>query len=327
MIKKILITGGAGYVGSALTDSLIENNYDVTVIDLFIYGEQVFKNKNKINIIKGDIRNTKLLKKIIPGHDAIIHLACISNDPSFELNPSLGKSINLDAFEPLVKISKENGIKRFIYASSSSVYGIKSEQNVHEEMKLEPLTDYSKFKANCEDICMRYNSKDFDALVIRPATVCGYSMRQRFDLVVNILTNLALNNKPITVYGGEQLRPNIHIKDMIEIYLMGLKKDSSSINGKIFNAGYDNQKVIDLANIVKKNVDTETEIIQTKSDDNRSYHISSEKIKKELGFVNKYNIADAVKDIKNAFLSNKYEDTLNNINYFNVKMMKKIKLI
>jgi len=174
---------------------------------------------------------------------------------------------------------------------------------------------------------MRYNSKDFDALVIRPATVCGYSMRQRFDLVVNILTNLALNNKPITVYGGEQLRPNIHIKDMIEIYLMGLKKDSSSINGKIFNAGYDNQKVIDLANIVKKNVDTETEIIQTKSDDNRSYHISSEKIKKELGFVNKYNIADAVKDIKNAFLSNKYEDTLNNINYFNVKMMKKIKLI
>lgn len=327
MIKKILITGGAGYVGSALTDSLIENNYDVTVIDLFIYGEQVFKNKNKINIIKGDIRNTKLLKKIIPGHDAIIHLACISNDPSFELNPSLGKSINLDAFEPLVKISKENGIKRFIYASSSSVYGIKSEQNVHEEMKLEPLTDYSKFKANCEDICMRYNSKDFDVLVIRPATVCGYSMRQRFDLVVNILTNLALNNKPITVYGGEQLRPNIHIKDMIEIYLMGLKKDSSSINGKIFNAGYDNQKVIDLANIVKKNVDTETKIIQTKSDDNRSYHISSEKIKKELGFVNKYNIADAVKDIKNAFLSNKYEDTLNNINYFNVKMMKKIKLI
>ena len=327
MIKKILVTGGAGYVGSALTDSLIENNYEVTVIDLFIYGKEVFKNKNKINIIKGDIRDKKLLNKIIPGHDAIIHLACISNDPSFELNPSLGKSINLDAFEPLVKISKENGIQRFIYASSSSVYGIKNEENVHEEMKLEPLTDYSKFKANCEDICMRYNSKDFNVLVIRPATVCGYSMRQRFDLVVNILTNLALNNKPITVYGGEQLRPNIHIKDMIEIYLMGLNKDNSLINGKIFNAGYDNQKVIDLAHIVKKNVNPQIEIIRTVSNDNRSYHISSEKIKKELGFVNKYNIADAVKDIKNAFLSNKYKDTLNNINYFNVKMMKKIKLV
>ena len=193
-------------------------------------------------------------------------------------------------------------------------------------MKLEPLTDYSKFKAKCEDIGMKYNSKSFDFLVIRPATVCGYSMRQRFDLVVNILTNLALNNKPITVYGGEQLRPNIHIKDMLEIYLLGLKKESSSINGKIFNAGYDNQKVSELANIVKENVDIKTEIITTKSDDNRSYHISSDKIKKELGFVNRYNIADAVKDIKNAFKSKKYNDPLNNINYFNVKMMKKIKL-
>ena len=326
MIKKILITGGAGYVGSALADELVKNDYDVTVLDLCIYGKDVFKNSNKINLVVGDIRDITLLKKIIPGHDAVIHLACISNDPSFELNPELGKSINLDAFEPIVKISKDNGIKRFIYASSSSVYGIKEEKNVHEEMELKPLTDYSKFKVNCEEICLKYNAKDFDVLVIRPATVCGYSIRQRFDLVVNILTNLALNNKPITVYGGEQLRPNIHIKDMIRAYLMGLSKESNLINGKIFNAGYDNQKVIDLANIVKINVNKETEIIQTSTNDNRSYHISSKKIKKELGFENKFNIGDAVQDIKKAYESKLFNDSLNNEIYFNVKMMKKINL-
>tara|TARA_Y100000741_G_scaffold364791_1_gene357028 strand:- start:1328 stop:2311 length:984 start_codon:yes stop_codon:yes gene_type:complete len=326
MIKKILITGGAGYVGSALADELVSKNYDVSVIDLCIYGREVFKNSNKINLVVGDIRDTDLLKKIIPGHDAVIHLACISNDPSFELNPELGKSINLDAFEPIVKISKDNGVKRFIYASSSSVYGIKEEKNVHEEMELKPLTDYSKFKVNCEEICLKYNSKDFDVLVIRPATVCGYSMRQRFDLVVNILTNLALNNKPITVFGGEQLRPNIHIKDMVRAYLMGLTKESNLINGKIFNAGYDNQKVIELADIVKTNVNKNTEIIQTSSNDNRSYHISSEKIKRELGFKNEYNIGDAVKDIKKAYESKLFNDSLNNEIYFNVKMMKKINL-
>jgi len=326
MIKKILITGGGGYVGSALADELVESGYIVTVIDLFIYGEDVFKNKLKINLIKGDIRDQNLLNKIIPSHDAVIHLACISNDPSFELNPELGKSINLDAFEPLIKISKENGVKRFIYASSSSVYGIKNETDVHENMSLEPLTDYSKFKVNCEEISLKYNSKNFDVLIIRPATVCGFSKRQRFDLVVNILTNLALNKKPITVFGGEQLRPNIHIKDMIRIYKIGLVKESHQINGKIFNAGYDNHKVIDLAEIVKENINSDVEIIKQESNDNRSYHISSKKIKKDLGFENNYSIADAVIDIKSAFEKNKYQDSLNNELYFNVKMMKNINL-
>ena len=326
MIKNVLITGGAGYVGSALSDELIRKNYNVTVLDLFIYGKNVFKNYSKIQLINGDIRDQNLLRKIIPGHDAVIHLACISNDPSFELNPLLGKSINLDAFDPLVKISKDSGVNRFIYASSSSVYGIKDELNVHEEMDLKPLTDYSKFKANCEEICLKHNAKNFDVLVIRPATVCGYSMRQIFDLVVNILTNLGINKKKITVFGGEQLRPNIHIKDMIRAYLTTLEKESALINGKIFNVGYDNQKVIELANIVKKYINNDIEIIKTETNDNRSYHISSDKIKKELGFKNMYNTADAVKDINNAFKLNLFNDSLNNEIYFNVKMMKKIHL-
>ena len=153
-MKKIFITGGAGYVGSELTKYLLNNGYKVTVYDLFIYGNTLENNKN-LNLVEGDIRNQELLKEHLKEHDALIHLACISNDPSFELNPKLGKEINLDAFEPLVELSKNAGIKKFFYASSSSVYGIKSEKNVNEDMSLEPLTDYSKFKAECENILLK----------------------------------------------------------------------------------------------------------------------------------------------------------------------------
>ena len=326
MKKKIFITGGAGYVGCSLVDQLIEKNYDVTVLDLCLYGENVFNDKSKVNLIKGDIRDQKLLEESLPGHYAVIHLACISNDPSFELNPFLGKSINLDAFEPLIKISKESGISRFIYASSSSVYGIKEDMNVTENVKLEPITDYSKFKAQCEEICLKYSSKDFITTIIRPATVCGFSKRQRFDLVVNILTNLGVNTGQITVFGGKQLRPNIHINDMIDAYINILEQEEKKVNSKIYNVGYENQPVLELANLVKKNIEKKVEIILTETDDNRSYHISSDKIRNELDFINKYTIKDAIIGIKNAFKRNEYIDSLNNDIYFNVKMMKKINL-
>ena len=326
MKKKIFITGGAGYVGCSLVDKLIEKNYEVTVLDLCLYGDNVFKDKSKVNLIKGDIRNQKLLSNNLPGHYAVIHLACISNDPSFELNPLLGKSINLDAFEPLIKISKDSGVSRFIYASSSSVYGIKEDMNVTEDVLLEPITDYSKFKALCEEICIKYSSKDFITTIIRPATVCGFSKRQRFDLVVNILTNLGINTGQITVFGGKQLRPNIHINDMVDAYLNILGQEEKKVNTKIYNVGYENQPVIELANLVKKNIEQKVEIIQTETNDNRSYHISSKKIKNELGFANKYSIEDAIIGIKEAFKRNEFVDSLKNDNYFNVKMMKKINL-
>ncbi len=326
MKKKIFITGGAGYVGCSLVDKLIEKNYEVTVLDLCLYGDNVFKDKSKVNLIKGDIRNQKLLSNNLPGHYAVIHLACISNDPSFELNPLLGKSINLDAFEPLIKISKDSGVSRFIYASSSSVYGIKEDMNVTEDVLLEPITDYSKFKALCEEICIKYSSKDFITTIIRPATVCGFSKRQRFDLVVNILTNLGVNTGQITVFGGKQLRPNIHINDMVDAYLNVLGQEEKKVNTKIYNVGYENQPVIELANLVKKNIEQKVEIIQTETNDNRSYHISSKKIKNELGFANKYSIEDAIIGIKEAFKRNEFVDSLKNDNYFNVKMMKKINL-
>tara|TARA_Y100001958_G_C21238159_1_gene565072 strand:- start:960 stop:1940 length:981 start_codon:yes stop_codon:yes gene_type:complete len=325
-MKKIFITGGAGYVGSVLTPYLLSKGFKVTVLDLMIYGSSVLSKNKNLTIIKGDIRDENLMNKILPNHDAVIHLACISNDPSFELNPKLGKSINLDAFEPLVKISKKNSIKRFIYASSSSVYGIKKEKDVDELKSLEPLTDYSRFKAECEKILLKYESSDFTTTVIRPATVCGYGPRQRLDVVVNILTNLAYHKRKILVLGGNQLRPNIHIIDMARVYETLLTKDKDLISGQIFNAGYENQKVIDLAGIVKKVIGNDVKIEIQRSNDNRSYHISSNKIKKVLNFSTERTIEDAVKDLKNAFDQGLLKDTLTNDSYFNIKKMNSINL-
>ena len=324
--NKIFITGGGGYVGSLLVPTLLEKGYEVTVIDLFIYGEDKLDDHPNLTKVKGDIRDQALLQQHIPGHDAVIHLACISNDPSFELDPDLGKSINFDAFEPMVQIAKNGGVQRFIYASSSSVYGIKDAPNVTEDMELEPLTDYSKFKAMCEEVLANYQSDDFTTVTIRPATVCGYGRRLRLDLTVNILTNFAINKDKITVFGGEQKRPNIHIKDMVRAYLHVLNLPDEKVAGGIFNAGYENHKVKDIAQMVKNVVGDHVNIITTPTDDHRSYHISSDKIKRELGFEPIHTIEDAVRDLKEAFdaglIPNSFEDTA----YFNVKLMNDIEM-
>jgi nucleoside-diphosphate-sugar epimerase len=324
-MKKIFITGGAGYVGSVLTPYLIKKGHEITVFDLMLYGDTLKKDKN-LKIIKGDIRNIGLLKETIKGNEIVIHLACISNDPSFELNPTLGKEINLDAFMPLVEISKNLGIKKFIYASSSSVYGVKKEKDVNENMFLEPLTDYSKFKADCEKILFKYKSKDFVTAVLRPATVCGYSPRQRLDLVVNILTNLAYHNREITIFGGDQLRPNIHIQDMVRAYELFIDADDDKINGKTFNVGFENLNVNQLAVEVQKVIGSDVKIKELLSNDNRSYHISSKKIQEELGFIANFRISNAIEDLKYAFEKKLLSDCLINENYFNIKKMQSINL-
>jgi nucleoside-diphosphate-sugar epimerase len=323
---KILITGGAGYVGSKLVPKLLEVNHEVTVFDLMIYGEDVLDNHSKLKKVKGDIRNQKLLTETIPGHDAVIHLACISNDPSFELNPTLGKSINFDAFEPLVKISRDANVNKFIYASSSSVYGIKSDKNVTEDMKLEPLTDYSKFKAECEKILNNYASEDFVVTTVRPSTVCGYAKRQRLDLVVNILTNHAFHNRIIKVFGGEQLRPNIHIDDMADSYLAILGAPNKKINKEIFNIGFKNQSVDELALDVKSVLGEDIKVIKTASNDNRSYHVSSKKISEVIGFETKKTVENAVEDLKVAFQKGLLPNSMIDEKYFNIKRMNSIKL-
>jgi nucleoside-diphosphate-sugar epimerase len=323
-IKSVLVTGGAGYVGSVLVPELLKKGYRTKVLDLYLYGDDVLdavKDDPNLEQIKGDIRDRALLEKVIPGTDAIIHLACISNDPSFELNPQLGKSINYDAFLDLVTVSKASKVKRFIYASSSSVYGIKDEPNVTEDLPLMPLTDYSKYKALCEEVLLKEREPGFVTLILRPSTVCGYSPRLRLDLSVNILTNHAVNKNKITVFGGQQMRPNIHIADMVDAYLKSLEWPDEAIDGKIFNVGYENYKVAELAEMVRSVVGPGVEIVTTPTNDNRSYHVSSEKINRELGFLAHHSVEDAVRDLVEAFHDGKVPNPMDDIRYYNIKTM------
>ena len=328
-LKTVLVTGGAGYVGSALVPRLLREGYRVKVLDLYIYGSDVFDgakpNPNLLEI-RGDIRDEKLLDQSLSGVDAVIHLACISNDPSYELNPKLGKSINHDAFLPLVRLSKKHGVKRFIYASSSSVYGIKAVDNVTEDLPLEPLTDYSKFKALCEEELLRESSDEMTTVIFRPSTVCGCSPRLRLDLTVNILTNHAINKGEITVFGGGQKRPNIHIQDMVQVYVNALQWKHDQIHRKIFNVGYENFTVREIAEMVREEVDHKIPIKVTATEDNRSYHVSSEKIRRELGFVATHSIRDAIRDLKAAFDGGKIPDSMTAPRYYNIKTMQQIDL-
>ena len=325
----VLVTGGAGYVGAVLVPLLLSAGYRVKVVDLYLYGDEVLgsvKGNPALQEIKGDIRDTALLRRVLAGTDAVIHLACISNDPSFELDPELGRSINYDAFVNLVKISKESGVRRFIYASSSSVYGIKSEKDVTEDLPLKPLTDYSKYKALCEDVLHRERTPGFTTLIIRPATVCGYSPRLRLDLTVNILTNHAISQRAIKVFGGEQMRPNIHIDDMVRVYKQALEWPADAIDGRVYNVGYHNYKVREIADMVKEVIGPDIQIVTTPTDDNRSYHVSSERIKRELGFAPEHSLVDAVSDLRDAFDASKIPDSMTDDRYYNIKRMQRLRL-
>ena len=325
--KKIFVTGGAGYVGSALIPRLLELGHEVVSYDLYIYGN-VLKADPKLKEIKGDIRDKKKLVDSSKDCDAFIHLACISNDPSFDLNPELGRSINFDAFKNVIEAVKHNKTKRLIVASSTSQYGIKPEgMDVTEETEAEPITDYAKFKIECEKLLLDSDVGHTEYVFARPATLCGYSPRLRLDLSVNILTINALVNKKIKVFGGSQMRPTLNMKDMVRFYETLLLAPGEKIHKQAFNIAYNNMTIMEIAKLVKKILNDDSISIEvTPTDDLRSYHVNTDKIKKVLDFECKFGIDDGIDTIADAFNKGLIKDPMNNPMYYNIKRMKDIQL-
>ncbi len=332
MTRKVLITGGAGYVGSLLTPTLLDDGYEVLVYDIMYFGlDHLPRDNSNLTVVDGDIRDTNSFRKACAGVDAVIHLACISNDPSFELDDGISTSINFDCFEPMVVAAKEAGVRRFIYASTSSVYGVSDAPDVREDHPLVPLTHYNKFKGLCEPLLFKHQAPEFACVTIRPSTVCGYAPRCRLDLTVNILTNHAINKGEIMVFGGDQYRPNLHIKDMVRLYETLLDLTPERIAGETYNAGYRNMKVMEIADVVKRVVEEEfperapITIERTPSDDNRSYRVNSDKIREDLGFIPKFTVEDAVRDLCRAFRDGNLPDSFDDDSYYNVRTMKALK--
>lgn len=329
---NICIPGAAGYVGSALVPQLLEAGHRVTVYDSFLYQEpdewlwNLQIRPERLTIVRGDVRDLERFRTTLPGIDAVLHLACLSNDPSCELDAAETKAVNYLSFQPLIHAVREAGIPRFIFASSSSVYGVSEAPEVCEDHPLAPLTDYSSYKALCEEIVREYQSPSFTTCIIRPATVCGPSSRMRFDLAVNILTNCAVHHQLITVFGGSQRRPSIHIEDLCDLYRQMLTEPAHRIAGQTFNAGRENHTLLELARIVQSVVEQEYEtpvsLETTATNDLRSYHVCSRKIGQALGFYPHRSVADAVRGICRGFKAGRWPDSFST-KYCNVQALKK----
>lgn len=326
-MKKILVTGGAGYLGAVLVPKLLKRGYRVRVLDLFLYGDQSlfpkeFVETKQLELLKLDLRQTEALGPALKDVDAIIHLAGISNDPSSDLDPQLTKDVNITATQKLIDLARQAKVPRFINASSSSVYGIKEEPNVTETLSLEPLTVYSESKVAIE----QYLAKSRGGMIsvnVRSATICGYSPRLRLDLTVNILTHHAMLKNKITVYGGTQKRPNIHIDDISDFYMNMVDAPADMINGESFNVCGENHTVMQLAELVKKTVAPTATIETVATNDLRSYHVSAQKAEEILEYKPKRKIEDAIRELAEAFRTGKIKNPEDD-KYYNVKMMKRV---
>lgn len=334
--KDVLVVGGAGYVGSVLVPKLLDLGHKVRVFDLYTYsdsrklGADIFGEHvehEKLEQIKGDVRDKVAIGEAVAGMANIIHLACLSNDPTVDLDPKLSEEINYKAFLYFLNAVRLYKTDRLVYASTASVYGVKTEPEVTEDLPVEPLTAYAWWKVFCEKAVQdTINLKDTTWVILRPSTVYGYGPRQRLDLSVNILTNHALNKGVITVFGGQQQRPNIHIDDVTDLYIMMLDLPKDKIAGKIFNAGRENLKMLEIAEIIQEVVGEmtgkEIKMEVTPSNDLRSYRVSSEKIKRELGWEPKKDIREGIRELVQAFQEGKVPNSLEDSRYVNIKRLK-----
>ena len=329
---RVAVVGGAGYKGCVLVPKLLSEGYEVCVFDAMLYGADGLPEHPRLEVVAGDIRDIDSYAAAVAGCDAVVNLACISNDPSFELDPALSREINYECFEPMVRATVEAGVSRYVYASTSSVYGVSDAPEVTEEHPLVPVSDYNRYKGMSEPHLLAHQSPTFTTVIVRPATVCGYSPRMRLDLTVNILTNHAVNKGAIMVFGGDQRRPNIHIEDVTDLYADLLTRPTGQIAGQTFNAGYENFTVRELAEQVKRVVEQEfperspISIETVPSDDPRSYHVSSRKIAEALGWRPRRTIEDAVRDICRAFSDGLLPDSLTDDRYINVRTIKALAL-
>jgi nucleoside-diphosphate-sugar epimerase len=312
---KILVTGGCGYVGTLLTRALLDKGHSVHVFDIMWFGNKL-EDHPALEVTNGDIRDIESVP--LEGVDVIIHLANVANDPCSDLNSKLNWEVNVLATKLLADKAIECGVSQFIYASSGSVYGFKEEPQVTEDLSLVPLSDYNKTKMISERVLLSYTDKIL-VQIVRPATVCGYSPRMRLDLSVNILTSQAFNNQKITVFGGDQTRPNIHIKDMIGVYLHFLDK-GEGIQG-IYNAGFENISIMDIAERASAKI--ESEIVVTESNDPRSYRLNSDKLL-STGYKQQFTVENAMDDVISAFTNGNLKDE---DQYHNIRTMKKLKNI
>lgn len=311
---KILVTGAGGYVGTKLTPFLLEQGHEVVGLDTFWFGDFLPEHE-KLTRVKADIRDIDQVP--MDGVDSIIHLANIANDPTGDLNPKLTWEVNVLASKMLVEKAIKHGVRQFIFASSGSVYGVKDEPEVVEELDLVPISDYNKTKMISERVLLSYADK-IQLAIVRPATVCGYSKRMRLDLSVNMLTMQAIDNQLITVFGGKQTRPNIHVGDMVRVYDHMLRNPEKTQG--VYNAGFENKSIMEIAELAAKH--TGAEIKVTESNDPRSYRLSSKKLL-DTGFQPEYGIEDAVKEVMTLYK----DGTLKNIDdFYNLKVMKRLEL-
>ena len=331
LLKNVIVIGGAGYCGSILVPQLLDEGYNVTVFDIMWYGNDFLPLDNpNLKVVRGDIRDTAKVTEALQGQDTVLHLACISNDASFDLDEALSTTVNLDSFEPIVIAARAAGVKRFVFASSSSVYGVSEQPDVKEDHPLLPVSLYNKFKGMCEPLLVKHTDENFVGTIFRPATVCGYGPRQRLDVSVNILTNHALNKGKITVFGGEQLRPNLHIQDYCDACKLLMTAPDEKVANERFNVGFQNMSIMDIAKTVKNVVEEvypdkgEIPIVVTESNDKRSYHINSDKIKDNLGFKPQHTVEDAVRDLCKAFAEGKLPNSFDDDKYYNIRTMQAI---